>query len=235
MQGIWPGPARRGKDLIPIKDDSPLLRRPYATMALLALNLMVYFYQALLPPRVELLLVHQYGLVPVWLSGWEAWGRPPQWIARPFTLITYQFLHGSIFHVGFNLLYLWIFGGKVEDALGRLRFVIFYLLGGVLAGMAQVLAAPGSPLPVIGASGAVAAVLGAYLVLYPRNHILVLFWFFFFVRLIPVPALVFLGIWFALQVLNAGSGSVAWMAHIGGFVAGMLMVRCFLPRPPAPW
>ncbi len=204
-------------------------------MALLALNLAVYFHQVLMPPRAELLMVHQYGLVPAWLSAWEAWGRPAWWIPRPFTLVTYQFLHGSIFHVGFNLLYLWIFGGKVEEALGGARFLIFYLVGGVLAGMAQVIAAPGSTLPVIGASGAVAAVLGAYLVLYPRNRILVLFWFFFLVRIIPVPALVFLGIWFALQVLNAGTGSVAWMAHIGGFVAGMLLVRRFLPRPPSSW
>ncbi len=203
-------------------------------MAILALNLAVYLHQVLMPPRAELLLVHQYGLVPAWLSSWQAGGRPEWWIPRPFTLVTYQFLHGSIFHVGFNLLYLWIFGGKVEEALGGVRFGVFYLLGGVLAGLAQVGAAPLSPLPVIGASGAVAAVLGAYLVLYPRNRILVLFWFFFLVRIIPVPALVFLGIWFGLQVLNAGTGSVAWMAHIGGFVAGMLLVGRFLPRlPPA--
>jgi membrane associated rhomboid family serine protease len=132
------------------------------------------------------------------------------------------------------MLYLWIFGNNVEDALGPWRYALFYLLGGVLAGLAHVAAAPGSPVPTIGASGAVAANLGAYFLLHPRAKVSVLLWLFVFVQVVRVPAVVLLGLWFFLQVLGlggAGVANVAWTAHVGGFVAGLALVRLFLPRP----
>ena len=134
-------------------------------------------------------------------------------------------------HLAGNMLYLWIFGNNIEDMLGPFRFILFYLTGGLLAGLAQVAVAPGSEIPMVGASGAIAAVLGAYLVLYPRHRVVVLVIFFFFIQLVRVPAILVLGVWFLFQVLGAGSTSVAWMAHIGGFVAGLLLIRFFLPRP----
>jgi membrane associated rhomboid family serine protease len=141
-----------------------------------------------------------------------------------------MFLHGGLLHLAGNLLYLWIFGNNVEDRLGPARFLAFYLLGGVLAALAFLLTEPAAMTPMIGASGAIAAVLGAYFVLYPRARVVVLVWFFFFVNFVRVPAVVVLGIWFLLQVLGLGGEGVAWMAHIGGFVAGMALVRPFLPR-----
>lgn len=162
--------------------------------------------------------------------------RIPIWI----TLFTSLFLHGGLMHLIGNMLYLWVFGDNVEDAMGRPRFLLFYLLCGAIAAMAQVAIAPASPIPLLGASGAIAGVLGAYLTLFPTARILTLIPIFFFIRLIAIPAVVVLGIWFALQVLN-GVGSlgatsgVAWFAHIGGFAAGLALVpllrRAGVPLP----
>ncbi len=230
-----PAPAKcpetdRERTLIPLKADSPTYRTPYATIVLVALNVAVYLYQFTLGPRQEIIFLHEYGVVPAWLTTFDL-RLPADWLPRPLTVITYQFLHGGFFHLAGNMLYLWIFGTNVEDALGPLRFVLFYLLGGVLAAGCQVLAGPSSQAPMVGASGAIATVLGAFLVLYPRINIVVLIWFFFFVQLVRVPALLVLGVWFLLQVVGSGGPGVAWMAHIGGFVAGLLLIRYFLPRP----
>lgn len=216
--------------MIPIRDENPTSRTPVLTIVLMVSNLGVYLFQFSLPPQAEQLFVFDFGLVPAWLVGSAPVQPPPDFIPRPLTLLTSMFLHGGLLHLAGNMLYLWIFGNNVEDRLGPARFLVFYLLGGVLAALAFMLTEPATMTPMIGASGAIAAVLGAYFVLYPRARVVVLIWFFFFVNFVRVPAVVVLGIWFLLQVLGLGGEGVAWMAHIGGFVAGMALVRLFLPR-----
>jgi membrane associated rhomboid family serine protease len=170
--------------------------------------------------------------VPGWLTGLGQPPPPPGLPPRLLTLFSAMFLHGGPWHLMGNMLYLWIFGRNLEDALGHGRYVAFYLLGGLAASLVFVASEPGDMVPMIGASGAVAAVLGAYLVLFPRAKVLVLLWFFFLVQLVRVPAVLLLAVWFLLQVLGLGGSGVAWMAHIGGFVAGLLLVRWFVPRLP---
>ncbi len=176
----------------------------------------------------------QYALVPAELLGGQ--DLPPA-IPVPIwlTLISAMFLHGSILHVLGNMLYLWIFGDNVEDAMGPVRFLIFYLLCGALASLAQIAIGPGSSVPLVGASGAIAGVLAAYFMLYPYARVLTLIPIFFFLRLVAVPAVFLLGFWFILQVIS-GAGSlgsssgVAWFAHIGGFIAGLILVFPFRRR-----
>ena len=178
--------------------------------------------------------VMQYGLVPAEVSS----GRDlPPTIPIPIwlTLITSMFLHGGLLHVLGNMLYLWVFGDNVEGAMGRGRFLAFYFLCGMAAGLAQLALSLHSPVPQIGASGAIAGVLGAYFMLFPTSRILTIIPIFFFIRLISIPAVVVLGIWFLLQVANsalsgASGGGVAWFAHIGGFAAGMVLVLVFRRR-----
>ena len=224
--------------IIPLKDENPTTRKPLVTMALIALNVAVFIYQITLSERGEIIFLHQFGLVPTWIGGDSAYPPPAGWFPREITFLTYMFLHGGFMHLGFNMWFLWIFGNNIEDALGPLRFMVFYILGGAFACLSQLLMDPSSQVPVVGASGAIAAVLGAYLVLYPSNKVSVLIWLFIFVNVIKVPAVVVLGCWFILQVLWQllnPAGGVAWMAHIGGFVFGLFLIRLFRPkvqRPP---
>jgi len=148
-----------------------------------------------------------------------------------------MFLHGGIFHLLFNMLYLWIFGNNVEDFLGPVRFIFFYLLSGLGASFTHVIFNFNSQYPMIGASGAIAGILGAYLLLYPRARVLTLIFLFFFIRIVPIPAAVVLGLWFLLQVLNIGvGGGVAWFAHIGGFLVGIVLVKIITQkRKPKVW
>ncbi len=217
--------------MLPLKDDNPLQHRPWATLALILLNLGVYLYQVFQPWPVQQVLVYDLGLVPAWLTGAAVQAPPPGFLPRPLTLFSSMFVHADFFHLFGNMLYLWIFGNNIEDVLRPARFLLFYLLGGALASLVQVASEPASPIPMVGASGAVAAVLGAYLVLYPRARVSVLVWFLFFVQIIKVPAILLLGLWFVLQVLGMSGAGVAWMAHIGGFVAGLAMIKPLLPRP----
>ncbi|BEQ16333.1 rhomboid family intramembrane serine protease [Desulfoferula mesophila] len=220
--------------MIPIRDENPLQGTPYVTLGLIALNVLVYLYQFTMSPQQEMIFAYQYGVVPALLTGALEVPQPLAWFPQPLTLVTSVFLHGGFLHLAGNMLYLWIFGNNVEDRLGPVRFVVFYLVGGVLASLAHVLADPASQLPMIGASGAIAAVLGAYFLLYPRANVVVLIWFFFFVQLIRVPAVIVLGVWFLFQILGSGGPGVAWMAHIGGFVVGLVLIRFFLPRAGGP-
>jgi membrane associated rhomboid family serine protease len=148
-----------------------------------------------------------------------------------------MFVHGGFMHIGSNMLYLWIFGNNVEDAMGRVRFTVFYFISGVAATLVHVLADPDSTVPMIGASGAIAGVLGAYFVLYPHARIKTLVILIFIVQIVYIPAVLLLGFWLLMQILNlGGGGGVAWYAHIGGFLAGMLLVRRFeRPRPRRIW
>ena len=218
--------------MIPIRDTVRAQRFPVVNTLLIILNVLVFLFEASLGPGALNRLIFTLGLVPVrvWLAGGLS-----QWL----TLFTSMFLHGSWLHLISNMLALYIFGDNVEDRLGPLRYLVFYLLGGTLAGLAHLGAYPTSQLPTVGASGAIAAVLGAYLILYPRARVITLVPFFLFFPVVEIPAVVYLGFWFLSQLLNGAfalaantfqGGGVAWWAHVGGFLAGMLLVRPFAPR-----
>jgi membrane associated rhomboid family serine protease len=226
--------------MIPLKDDIPTRSFPLVTIGLILINVVVFVYQASLPPHRELALALRYGLVPSVVTRLPELG--PRAVVPPLlSFITSMFLHGSVLHLGGNMLFLWIFGNNVEDSLGRARYALFYLLCGLAAAVTQVAAGPGSSLPMVGASGAIAGVLGAYLLLFPNARILTLVPFFF-VYLVRLPAFVVLGMWFLFQVLYSAlspgtPGGVAWYAHIGGFLTGMVLLGLFLPsrrRGPPP-
>jgi membrane associated rhomboid family serine protease len=172
-----------------------------------------------------------YGLVPrEFMTSISA-----RWDLVPYNVMTVfssMFLHGGFLHLGGNMLYLWIFGNNIEDAMGHGRFLVFYLLAGIVAALAQFLYDPVSNIPMIGASGAVSGVLGAYLVLYPRARIKTLLFIIIFIKVVELPAIVLLTIWFFMQVLYSQFEGVAWYAHIGGFVFGLIAIRLFSKGPP---
>jgi membrane associated rhomboid family serine protease len=221
--------------VIPLKDDLPTERTPIVTYAIVAANVAAFLWQL----QVGLdLSAQRGGAIPYEILTF----RDVEWralVPPPFTILTSMFLHGGWLHLGFNLLTLWIFGNNVEDALGRLRYLVFYVLSGVAAALAQSLAsaATGDVLvPMVGASGSIAGVLAAYLVLFPRSRVLTAVIVIVFVRLLYLPARFFILGWFALQVLSVvlggtPGGGIAFFAHIGGFVAGWLLVRVVGRRP----
>jgi membrane associated rhomboid family serine protease len=226
--------------MIPLKDENPTRGVPWLTLALIAANGWIYLWEAhvsgsFLAPLASLAgraAVEPLSLVPARFSALD--GGPSGWaVAGPLLPIaTSMFLHADLMHLLGNMLYLWIFGNNVEDVMGHARFLGFYLVCGSVAALSQVLADPRSPLPMVGASGAVAGVLGAYLVRFPRANVLVLVWLLFFLRVVRIPALIVLGVWFVYQLAAAGGNGpgVAWYAHIGGFVAGALMLHLFARR-----
>jgi membrane associated rhomboid family serine protease len=223
--------------VIPIKDNIPRIRLPIVVFTLMALNLLVFLFELGLPQEDLAVLFHLQGVVPARFTD-PTWasvtGYPPGgWSA----IFTYMFLHGGWLHIILNMWVLWIFADNVEDALGHWRFLAFYLTCGLLAVGLHVFFNPDSTMPVIGASGAIAGVMGAYFRLFPLARIMVLIPLLFIPWIVEIPALVFLGIWFFLQVLSGlmpnspheTSQGVAWWAHVGGFVCGMLLVRLFGP------
>jgi rhomboid family protein len=220
--------------VFPLRDAIRPRSRPYVTWALILFCLAAFVLSAYVQPTLFEGLVRQYGLVPARLSFVD----PASWL----TLITSLFLHGGWFHVISNLWTLWIFGDNVEDRMGHLRFLGFYLASGVVAGLSHVAVAPTSTLPTIGASGAIAGVLGAYIVLFPSARVLTLVPLIFIPWLVEIPAFVYLGIWFLSQLssvlLNLGAagdfGGIAWWAHIGGFAFGALVVLLIVPRLRSP-
>jgi len=237
--------------VIPLKDDLPSRSAPVMTVSIITLNVLVFLYYISLQLGISLEVdnppqaaetaqqfVLEFGLVPCRLMGLCRF--PEDQPAPLFTVFSSMFLHGSFFHVGGNMLYLWIFGNNIEDTLGHTRFTLFYLLSGIAAAATQVLVAPGSEVPMIGASGAVSGVLGAYLLLFPQSSVLTLVIFGFFWRLLRIPAVLVLGFWIVVQILNGlgafgAAGGVAWFAHIGGFFAGMLLLIILRPRAVARW
>jgi membrane associated rhomboid family serine protease len=221
--------------MIPLKDDIPTSHRPVVTVALIAVNVAVYLYQFALGPHVEA-FIWEFGAVPWELVHFEE-VTPAHAAPIVLTIFTSMFLHGGFLHLGSNMLFLWIFGNNVEDKLGRLQFLLFYLVSGVVAVLTFVLTSPNAQVPLVGASGAVAGLLGVYVVAYPRARVLTLIWVFFFVRLVWLPAVFFLGAWFVLQLLYglptlgaAGASGVAYFAHIGGFVFGLAYCRFWCKR-----
>ncbi len=222
---------------LPLFDDNPTRRAPVVTYALIALCVLVYLWQASLGPREGGAAIYSFGVIPAVLFGRAE--LPPQLEAVPAwaTVFTSMFMHGGVMHLLGNMLYLWIFGNNVEDSMGRGRFVAFYLLCGMAAALAQAFAAPGSEVPMIGASGAIGGVLGAYLMLHPKANVRVFMWVIIIVRMINVPALIVLGVWFAGQIMSGvttpttdDGGGVAFWAHVGGFVAGAALVTVFKRR-----
>lgn len=221
--------------MIPLRDDNPTTIRPYITIALIAACVLVFLWQISLGQKGFEAAIAALGVIPVTLLGDESLPPALYMVPPTATLFTSMFLHGGFMHLAGNMLYLWIFGNNVEDAMGHVRFVVFYLLSGIAAAMAQALPNPDSTIPMIGASGAISGVLGAYLLLYPRARVLVLIPLGGFSRIVYVPAMFVLGFWFVLQLISTaladpGQGGVAFGAHIGGFVAGMVLIPLFKHR-----
>lgn len=224
--------------MIPLRDDNPTELTPVVTITLIAACVAVFLWQASLGEAVQQ-AIYALGVVPAVL--FDLAELPPRVALVPeqATVFTSMFLHGGWLHLLGNMLYLWIFGNNVEDAMGHGRFTLFYLVCGGVAVLAQALPNPDSEIPIIGASGAIAGVLGAYLLLFPRARVLVAIPLGFYLHLTTIPAAVVLGFWIVLQliqtVLGSGGegGGVAWGAHVGGFVAGMVLLPLFRrPRPP---
>ena len=232
--------------MIPLKDDLPTRSTPVVTVVLMALNVLVFLYQASLEidapgggAAAGQAFAMEFGLIPCRLTDvCHTAGDLPSPV---FTIFSSMFLHGSFFHIAGNMLYLWIFGNNVEDTLGHGRFAVFYLASGVAAAALQTVVDVESRVPMIGASGAISGVLGAYLLLFPHANVLTLVIFGFFWRIVSIPALLVLGFWMVVQILNGlgsfgAGGGVAWFAHIGGFFAGMGLLLVLRPRPrPRAW
>jgi membrane associated rhomboid family serine protease len=205
--------------MIPLGDASRRLRRwPVVTVGLIAANVWVFWQELQYGER----FVYLYSVIPARIAAGHGWG----------TLVTAMFLHAGWLHIIGNMVFFWAFGPEMEDAMGRFRFLLFYLVGGVVAMTAQVLAMPASRVPNLGASGAIAAVMGAFLVTYPHDRIKTAIWFLLFVRVTYIPAVLLIGVWFLIQLFSAGqvaqqaqAGGVAYLAHVGGFLFGVVTAR----------
>jgi membrane associated rhomboid family serine protease len=220
--------------MLPLKDDIPARHFPFVNLGLIGTNMLVFLFELSQNQNFDRLIM-AYGFVPARFSSSHSWEMLD--ISRYGTIFSSMFLHGSLFHLLSNMWVLWIFGDNVEDCMGRGRYVIFFLLCGTLSVLAQTVANPTSQLPLIGASGAISGVLGAYFLTYPRARILTLVPIFILFYLVNLPAYIFLGLWFLLQFLSGYSsltsgaggeiGGIAWWAHVGGFGAGMVLTPFF--------
>jgi membrane associated rhomboid family serine protease len=250
--------------VFPIKDNIPTERFPLVTVALIVINCVVYLFVQKKTgidfggASLDQASLTHYSAIPYEITHWGKHcdfdpgsgqvacqgrpgtsGPPAGQLSTAATIFTAMFTHGGLLHLGGNMLFLWIFGNNVEDAMGKIKFIIFYLLGGMAALALQVVIGPDSTAPTLGASGAIAAVLGGYIVLYPRARVLTVVFIILFFTIIEVPALVVLGIWFVEQVLfgayglsdpTGSGGGVAYFAHIGGFAFGLLFIKLFANR-----
>lgn len=221
--------------ILPIKDDNPTRRAPVFTVSILLLNVGVFIYSLSLGSIGFDVFTLRMGLIPFEVThGVDAISPTP--IPLYLTFLTAMFMHGGWMHLGGNMLYLWIFGNNVEDTLGRFRFLLFYVFCGVAAALGHVLSDPDSTIPMVGASGAIAGILGAYLARFPGARVHVFVFLLFFIQIVRVPALLVLGVWFVIQLVNASAdsggvgGGVAWYAHVGGFIAGYLFMRRYAHR-----
>lgn len=226
--------------MIPIRDDAPRTTTPYVTYFLVALNALVFVFELLLDPRSRMGMMFEFGLVPTHITGLlhgESVGAVPALLP----ILTSMFLHASWLHIIFNMWALWIFGDNIEDHLGHFRYLAFYLLSGIAASLLHTVFNPGSDVPSVGASGAIAGVMGAYFLLFPSARVLTLIPFFF-IYFTWLPAWLVLGYWFVVQFLSGAatsiafsrqtSGGIAFWAHVGGFLAGVTMIKLFPGRAP---
>jgi membrane associated rhomboid family serine protease len=223
--------------MFPLSDDNPRRGTPVVTIGLIAACVLVYLWQLSLGGGGEAAF-YGFGMIPARLFGDVELPAGIPSVSPTATIFTSMFMHGGLLHLGGNMLFLWIFGDNVEDSMGRVRYFIFYVLSGVAAALAQAFVDPASEIPMVGASGAISGVLGAYILLHPRATVRTLIFLGFFVTVVHVPAMIVLGIWFAMQFFSAwatpsGEGGVAFWAHIGGFVAGLALVSFFKRRDVA--
>lgn len=228
--------------MIPVRDTIPSMRKPVITISIIVACTAVFMFELALGPDGREKFMYLVGLVPARYTN-PRWAELTGLHTGFWPFATYMFLHGGWMHLIGNMWFLWLFGDNVEDRLGRPRFLLFYLACGIAAALTQFALSPGSGVPMVGASGAISGVMGAYFLLYPGARIVTLVPVFIFIQLIEIPAFVFLGIWFLLQFFSgtmeaaspaSNSGGVAFWAHVGGFVAGILLLRAFTPRH-LPW
>jgi len=216
--------------VIPYKDVNPTRSFPFVTVFFIGINILVFLFEISYPYGMDRLVL-KYGAIPANLMFMNG---TPQPIGPVASIFTSMFMHGNFLHVGGNMLYLWIFGNNIEDRLGHIRFIIFYVLCGVAAVYAHTLSDPSSTMPMIGASGAVSGVLGAYILLFPKAQVYTLMFLGFFIQVIRLPALIVIGFWAIIQLVSgfatrtAAQGGIAFFAHVGGFVFGLSAIKIFL-------
>jgi rhomboid family protein len=234
--------------VIPLRDANPTRRTPWVTLAIIALNVIVFVFWQGFPlggptTQSQVKTIFCYGAIPAEVSDFSPIPEVAQACGGKSVLLSIlssMFLHGSLLHIAGNMLFLWVFGNNIEDRMGRVVFPIFYIAAGAVAVYAQVLPSPGSQVPLVGASGAIAGTLGAYIVLYPHARVLALVPIFLFLQVMQLPAMIVLGFWFVLQALSsftsfggaAEQGGVAYLAHVGGFAFGALIALVFYRGRP---
>ena len=209
----------------PISDDNHSTTRPYVCYCLIALCSFIFLWQSTLPVNLYNEAINNFGVIPL-----AVLGEKESYINPYLTIFTSMFMHGSWMHLIGNMVFLWIFGDNIEDSMGHKKFIVFYFVSGICAALLQAIIDPSSDIPMIGASGAIAGVLGSYLVLHPKANVNVLFWLFIFITVIKVPAFIVLSLWIISQFFSASIGSeggVAYYAHIGGFIGGALLISFF--------
>jgi membrane associated rhomboid family serine protease len=218
--------------LIPYKDDNPTRTFPFITIGLIAFNILVFLGQIASPSGMEKISL-SYGAIPQYILTFEN----VQPLHPVLTIFSAMFMHGGILHLAGNMLYLWIFGNNIEDKLGHVRFLVFYIFCGIVSAYAHAITEPNSLIPMIGASGAISGILGAYLLLFPRAGVYTIIFLGFFIRIVKIPAFIVIGFWaiiqFANGLLSTGlikEGGVAWFAHIGGFLTGLLTIKLWLSK-----
>ena len=223
--------------MIPYKDDNPTRTFPFVTIGIIALNVAVFLWEISSPAGMKE-ITYSYGAIPHSILTFQT--RQP--VNPALTVFSSMFMHGGFLHLAGNMLYLWIFGNNIEDRLGHVRFIFFYAFCGVLAAYANAMADPHSAIPMIGASGAISGILGAYVLLFPRATVYSLIFLGFFITTVRIPALIVIGFWAIIQILNgvtsAGlheGGGVAWFAHVGGFLIGLVSIKLWLPRRIKHW
>ena len=205
----------------PISDDNQSNSKPYVCYSIIAVCCFIFLWQSTLPTDLNQNAIYNFGVIPAALLGDQQ-----SFISPALTVFTSMFMHGGWMHLIGNMVFLWIFGDNIEDSMGHKKFLFFYLICGLLAALLQALINPSSPVPMIGASGAIAGILGAYLILHPKANINVLFWIIIFITVVKVPAFIVLSVWIISQFFGS-TGGVAYFAHIGGFIAGALLIYFF--------
>jgi len=223
--------------MIPYKDDNPTRLFPVVTLIIICCNIMIFLIEIVSPCGMKT-ITYTYGAIPQSLISFQT----QQPLHPLMTVFTSMFMHGGLFHLAGNMLYLWIFGNNIEDRLGHVRFVIFYLFCGIFAAYSYAITNPASTIPMVGASGAISGILGAYLLLFPRANVHTLVFLGFFVTTLKIPALIVIGFWAIIQFINGiissglrEGGGVAWFAHLGGFLIGLATLKLWLPRRDKQW
>ncbi len=228
--------------MIPIRDDAPRFRTPYVTYFLIAINVVVFLFEVMLGPAAREQFIFQFGVIPAEITGWIGGVRGFTAAGAVVPILTSMFLHASWLHLIGNMWVLWIFGDNIEDHLGHFKYLVFYLVTGVAAALLHTALNPAMRIPSVGASGAIAGVMGAYFVLFPSARVLTIVPLFVFITFLWLPAWIVLGYWFVLQFLTGAAtsiaatsrttgGGIAFWAHVGGFVAGIALIKLFPARP----